>query len=367
MTPAEIYRQLTEGEGTWSLRNEHDETGGEQSKEAERADLIRSLANTIRTGWHGEASAGAYGAAMPLAERALENADKLGHAQDLLYRQIDSFNRAVNSVRPISDPPQPSLDEKFPFDVDHDEAVARYQDDAQNNLAVFRAYDGASHYNETNLPQEYHTSDRSGGDVSVNGPSDVIRSRDPVPGAGEPRQNGPGDPPRPGDTGRVDGPRRLPVGEFPSGPTGPAGSQTTPNDYRPTPLPGVTYPRPGEPSPVSGGPGFVGGAPTGGFGPRGTAGGWGPGRGLGGESRGPGAGVGPLPAQEAAARRAAQAAAGARSGGLAPMGGPTGGRGKDDEDAEHRRKVLMESDAEEMFGSDVLTAPQVIGDDEYED
>lgn len=50
------------------------------------------------------------------------------------------------------------------------------------------------------------------------------------------------------------------------------------------------------------------------------------------------------------------------------MGMPMGaGRGKDDQDTEHQRKVLMESDGEAVFGSDVLTAPQVIGDDEYED
>jgi hypothetical protein len=50
------------------------------------------------------------------------------------------------------------------------------------------------------------------------------------------------------------------------------------------------------------------------------------------------------------------------------MGAPVGaGRGKDDEDTEHQRKFLIEADAEDTFGSDVLTAPQVIGDDEYED
>jgi hypothetical protein len=50
------------------------------------------------------------------------------------------------------------------------------------------------------------------------------------------------------------------------------------------------------------------------------------------------------------------------------MGAPVGaGRGKGDEDEEHQRKVLIEADAEGTFGSDVLTAPQVIGDDEYED
>lgn len=49
------------------------------------------------------------------------------------------------------------------------------------------------------------------------------------------------------------------------------------------------------------------------------------------------------------------------------MGAPAGaGRGKGDEDEEHRRKVLLEVDGESVFGSDQLTAPEVIGDDEYE-
>jgi hypothetical protein len=51
------------------------------------------------------------------------------------------------------------------------------------------------------------------------------------------------------------------------------------------------------------------------------------------------------------------------------MGGaPVGaGRGKGDEDEEHQRKVLIEIDVEGVFGTDVLTAPSVIGDDDYED
>jgi hypothetical protein len=62
------------------------------------------------------------------------------------------------------------------------------------------------------------------------------------------------------------------------------------------------------------------------------------------------------------------AGAGARVGGAGSMGAPVGaGRAKDDEDVERQRKVLTEADAEDAFGSDVLTAPQVIGDDEYED
>jgi len=53
---------------------------------------------------------------------------------------------------------------------------------------------------------------------------------------------------------------------------------------------------------------------------------------------------------------------------MGPMGAPVGGgRGKNDEDVEHERRYLVETDAEGTFGSDVLTAPQVIGDEEYED
>ena len=155
LTPAEIYRQLTEGPGTTSLSWEQQATARERSEENDRAELIRSLTNTINAGWQGEASAGAYGAAMPLAERAFENAAKLDRSQELLSRQIESFHTARNSVVPVGDPPEMSIDEKFPFDVDYEKAVREHQASVQNNIVAFRVYDDASHYNETHLPQEY--------------------------------------------------------------------------------------------------------------------------------------------------------------------------------------------------------------------
>jgi hypothetical protein len=362
ISPQEIYRQLTDGPGTHTLRHEQRETYDERTKEDERADLIRSLANALRAGWQGNASEGAYGAAMPLAERAMENADKLNHSQDLLSRQIDSFNTAANSVRPVSDAPDGSIDERFPFDVDYDKAVKDYQDSAQHNIAVFREYDGASHYNETNIPQEYSGTTRPSGEVSVKPPADTME-------VGEPRPGGPGDAAGPGSSGG-DGshPGEPSTGGFPSGPSG---ALTSPNDYRLAPASSpVSYSPVGQ-SPVSRDPGgFVAGAGGGGFGPReGSGGAAGGGVRGGGGVLGPGAGAraGALAAEEAAAaRRAAQAAAaGAKPG---AMGVPVGtARGKDDEDAEHQRKVLIEADAEDTFGSDVLTAPQVVGDDEYED
>lgn len=155
LTPAQIYRQLTEGAGAATLREEQAQTLEERSREQDRAALVRSLANLVQTGWQGEAGAGAHGAAMSLAERMSENAEKLDRSQDLLSRQIDSFHTAFHSVRPVGNPPEPSLAEKFPFDVDHDRAVREYQDAAQNNIVVFRAYDDASRHNETDMPRSF--------------------------------------------------------------------------------------------------------------------------------------------------------------------------------------------------------------------
>lgn len=395
MSPAEIYEKITGGDGLGSIQREQTNATRELEREQDRADQVMSLAKAIREGWQGEAASAAYGVAMPLAEQMIGNAIKLKYAGDLLARQSESFQTAYHSVRPISDPPEGSVDEKFPFDVDHEIAVKKYRDDAQNNLYVYGVYDEASRYNETNMPQEYLAGERTGGGAVDVDPGEVIKIGDPGPG--EPR---PGNP-RPGGPGPggwfTDGPYRgsnpggSESGGFdpgPGGSVGGSGAQTGPTEYRPSsrppaayPLP--TYPEPGQPSPVSGGPGFVGGVPVGGypgggpggFGPRGGspgAGGFGP-RGNGGPGsggvRGPGgaAGAGALAAEEAAARRAAQAATGGRPG-AGPMGAPVGaGRGKNDEDNEHQRKVLIESDGEALFGSDVLTAPQVIGDDEYED
>lgn len=66
-------------------------------------------------------------------------------------------------------------------------------------------------------------------------------------------------------------------------------------------------------------------------------------------------------------RRGGLAASGGRGPGGMPMGAMGGGHGKGDEDEEHERKIMIESGGEDVFGSDVLTAPQVIGDDEDED
>jgi hypothetical protein len=407
LTPHEIYEQLTGGPGTNYLQAAKDATATEWGREDDRATLIKKLGEKIRMGWQGEASDAAFGASLPLAQAAMQGTDKLDTAQDLLSRQSGSFHDAFNSVRPV--PPRPPdnnvLNESIPFETDLDREIKTYQADAQHNIDVFHGYDNASSYNETNMPKEYSTITHSGGTITVKpaggdtggdsgDPGDGRRDRVPGgsgPGSGEPGNPGGG---APGGS-PVGGP--LP-GSAPVGGPGSGGQQTSPSDVRPGPgaggfpqspaasgqpgggtaPPGGFFPGGGFPG-GSGGPGGGtggfggrgGGGSTGGFGGRGGGAGGGGAGGPGARGAvpgaGPGAGAGALAAEEAAVRRGGLGAAGARGAGGMPMGGMGAGKGQGDEDEEHERKIMIESGGEDVFGSDVLTAPQVIGDDEYED
>jgi hypothetical protein len=389
LTPHEIYESLRGGVGTPQLDEGRHAANLQWQAEQYRADLISRQADLVRTGWEGAASDSASGAVKPLADSALMGSVRLSMAEKIMDRQSASFHDAANSVRPVAAaPPEPDFgDMMWPF-VDYDQKVTNYQADAQHNINVFRGYDTTSEGHELAMT-DYPTADDTGGTITVSDGDDRIDE----PGGG-PREgtepfgqrldpggdpgNGPGGGPG-GDPGG--GPGSGPGSEVPVGDTG--GQQTSPNDFVPRPvvppgsLPGGG-PTPG--SPVPGGPapgGFVPGLPVGGItggspygtdgsGPRGGSYGGGPGRGPGGApERGLGLRGGALAAEEAAAQRSA-AARGASSGmmGGAPVGA---GRGKGEEDDEHKRKVLLEADSEGLFGSDTLTAPQVIGDDEYED
>lgn len=403
MTPHEIYQALTTGPGSDKVDMAQSAAKILWKDESERADLIRRQGELIRSAWQGSASDGAFGAAQPLAASALNRVDELARAEDLLDRQSGSFNRAKNEVRPVP-PEPPGIDLTDPMVVftDYEKQVVAYQADAHHNIDVFEGYDNASNYNETNIPARYSTVNGSGGTISVTAdgaqPSDTGDYIE-VPDREQPRSGG--------DSGPYDrysgyggyGPGGSPVSGPPpvSGPV-PNPSlpqQTTPSTYVPPSVnpPGQLPPNPYQPTPVPTQPGYgpslpvggvTGGPPGpgprsgygpggGGYGPRGGSYGPGnpgnPGPGARGPVPGPGPATGAIAAEEAAARRAAAAAATGRGTGPGGMAGaPMGsGRGKGDEDEEHQRKVLIETDGETIFGSDVLTAPQVIGDDEYED
>lgn len=389
MTPQQIYDELTNGPGSETLAAAQKISYDESRAEQERADRIRRLASTIEGGWQGSAADGAQGAARPLARNAAEGAEYLYLAQDLLDRQTGSFHRAAASVEPI--PAQPAaemLDQVVPFDIDTDAQTRAYQEKAQHNIRVFEGYDNASNHNETCLPQQFSSTNHSGGGVSVT-PADTIDVED-SPRSGE-RVAGPGNYSAPG--GAAPRPQPTAPSDFQPAPVLPATQQPVPTGSPTGGLggggiqdgPGSTFGGSTVPGgatvqggsrvqgglDVRGNSGGPGGSPGVRGGPGGSTGARGPGGSPGspGAVRGPalgpgiGAGTGAVAAEEAAARRAITTT---RSTTTSPMTAPmSNGRNKED-DQEHTRKVLIEADAESVFGSEELTAPQVIGDDEYD-
>src|SRR5262249_49370139 len=136
--------------------------------EEERVTRTRLQGYLIQSAWQGAASDAAYGAAQPLAKSVVASADLLNQAQDLVDRQSGSFNRAKNDVRPVSEqPPKPDFLELMVHETDYEKQVTDYQSAAQHNIQVFKGYDGASSYNETNMPMEYSTPTYSAGGMSV--------------------------------------------------------------------------------------------------------------------------------------------------------------------------------------------------------
>jgi hypothetical protein len=188
-------------------------------------------------------------------------------------------------------------------------------------------------------------------------------------------------------TGNIPGPDITPHISGPGSTTGagllPAGT-TTPSGFTPGSVPGGSASNPNQsfggmppmsPMPMGGGMNFGGdeayNSKVGGG--RGAGGGFGPG-GSGGAGSSTGAGSasgaarpGGIGAAEAAAGRGM---GGLGSGGAGGRGSGTGGggmgrgqKGEGDEDTEHSRPTyLVEGDPDEVFGTDLRTAPPVIGE-----
>lgn len=363
LNPHQIYLQLTNGPGAASIHEAQDAANRIHASHFERGQRIAQLADKIAAGWQGTAALAAYGAAQPLASHALARLDTLHTAQDLLGRDAESFQRARNDVRPV--PPNPPesniLNDLTPWQTDLDKEIKQYQEDAQHNIAIFDAYDGASLYNETNMPQEYGILDGFDAEITViPPPSSPAPEHDP--GTGESSRSGEAigergssetDTPLPGGTGVV-GPVPGNAATSPHQGTGPGGWTTTaapPSTSAQSPLPNQgTASGPGL-GPVGGVGGFVAGG--GGPGPVSRDGGQKPGsrQGVGGRMGVPG---------ESAGR---SGGAGARGSGPVPGVGGVVGRGKGGDDYEHETATYLENpDPDETFGGDQLTAPPVIGE-----
>jgi hypothetical protein len=371
MSAQEIYDNFHDGVGGDGLASGAAMVRKVAARYEERVALIHQLEAEMDAAWQGEAAGAAQRGAGPLLTEHDLASHHLGTVEDLSDRQSGSFSRAKNSVVPV--PPMPTGVQPFgPLAADwvpFKQQITDHYEATQRNVDVMNVYSGASAYNTDHLPATYGAlaDDQAGISIARADTIDVGDSGEPMGGdAPGPREFAPGPRPASDALGSTAGPGSvvLPPGN-PTPPAGhsasPGGSATTPDGYTPVtsgPLgtPGVDI---GQQRPVANAGGFVPGVgigfPGGGNSAESVRGGPGatPWRGVMAGAETPGSGV------------RASSAAGSAAGRSVGVGGVPVGRGRADEDRDRKAPAYLEAgDPDELFGSDVLTAPAVIGDED---
>lgn len=377
----QIWEQIHPGTAD-SLHEGAKAAGTLQSVHDNRAGLIDEINKAMDAAWQGNSSQQVQAGAHPLGIWLRDSASNLQKSGTYLNNQGEAFTSAHSKVQEIAaTPPQEGLlDHINPFS-DKDDEINKYNQQGQTNVQAFQDYYNASAQNAAGMPQyqawqgnnfsegQDHGKDPGTGGKNVgNLPPGVGGSFNPNTG-------------NLGNTGKL--PQynaKIPTGTDPYGTGRDQGNPpnigykppswndgTTAAGYTPS-TSGTDFTSgfgPGGSSYGSGsgsgsGGGYGGGSfGAGGFGPGGSgslgagsstgSGAAGAGSGMAGAGRG---GVG-----------AGAAGAGGRAGtsGMAGMGG-AGGRGKGSDDEEHQSKYLVSEDPNELFGTDELTAPPVIGE-----
>ncbi|MDS0132539.1 MULTISPECIES: PPE domain-containing protein [unclassified Amycolatopsis] len=414
LTAAQIYEQITGGEGVGSLADAQDGARQLTTRMVERAQRINTLRAKTMSGWRGDAGEAAADATLPLVQAAADDAVHLQNAQSAVGAQMDAFGTAKYSVKPVSSqPPELGAEDVVRAISDHGwgsyhAKVARWQADSQANIDAFSAYHSASTSNGGQMPAQYAQLADSGASISMQtsgnktGPTDTGEwARNPrdtqVPS--QDRQTV-----RPGQNRVTDGnqrqtqqdrqprPNQVQAGNTNTGTTisGTTHSGNTPSDathansYVPKPvLPaaqgGYEFGPTGQP--VSN---LTGTNWPGGFGPGSgpySGGGYQPSPGMPGTSTGTGPGAGNkanqpgprapgsstgarLPEERLPGANPLRGSAGPRGANGLPMGTPLAGRGGKEEDREKKKAPYLQNpDPDETFGGFTeKPMPPVIGE-----
>lgn len=379
MSGQQIYDNFQQGVGPEGLSGSAAMVNEMAARYQERAKRVHQLKTRMETVWQGDASGAAQRGVGPLVTEHDSAGHALGVAQNLTGGQAGSFSNSKNQVVLVPDAPT-SVDPLAMLTdpgavVTAMEQVQAHNDASQHNVDVMNRYASVSQTNTQGQPESFGTLTDNQSGVSVGSPSsgsidsDDYRESDsdsetgsgPVGGDGSPGTGADGVTPHRQD---------VPSGQSSSGDAG----ATTPGAFTPTPN---TGPLTTDGMSNAGRP--MGGSVAGlGFGvtPVGGPGGSGAPRGGGFPRGAPRAGfpVGGVGAQEpgAAGRSGGvppYGSSGPGRGGMGFGGAPIGGvgRGKSEEDQERKTPPYLEGgDPDELFDTDLLTAPPVIGgpDDE---
>ncbi|SFW50817.1 hypothetical protein [Amycolatopsis australiensis] len=366
------------------------------------AQSMNTAVNASKGTWEGSAAENAQQYFTSLGKWSDANSQNARLASETIYDQGQAAATAKNSM---PDPIPFSWGDEFkswatsnPFNLadNVDKSIQKQKDSqaahdqAAGVMATYdkNLYEAASKQPAFAPPPSFST---GGGSGDPNGSGDKNGISNPssvnMPGHSSVNMPGPGSVSTPGGTsGFVSGTTGNPHFSGPGSTTGsgfvPAGT-TTPSSFTPSPVASGSASNPNQsfggmppmsPMPM-GGMNFGGdeayNSKIGGGGGAGRGGGFGPGGSGAGNATGAGAASG---AARPGGIGAAEAAAGRGMGGLgsgsaAGRGGMGAGglgrgqKGEGDEDTEHSRPTyLVEGDPDEVFGTDLRTAPPVIGE-----
>ncbi|MDT8910489.1 hypothetical protein [Amycolatopsis sp. PS_44_ISF1] len=398
-----IWEKINPG-NTGSLNQGVTAAGTLQKVHTGRVSQIDQINTKMDAAWQGGGASAAQAGAHPLGLWLQDSAANLQKSHTYLNTQVESFGTVHKNVQEIAkDPPSAGfLDGVNPFS-DKDDEINKYNEVGKANVQAYTNYYNASGSNAGGMPQ-YSAwegnnlsnppggggkfpggpgSGGGGGGFTGSGGGGGGSSFSPPHGSTSlpkfdshpPSTDLPSTtlPNGPGHIGDPTSHPNLPVSHLPSSDT------TSTSSYVPPSFDPSGF------GPGGGGTGFGPGGSGGGFGPGG--GGAGSGAGLGGVAGfgpggfggsaaggamtggGTGTGVGAGTGAGAGAggvggvRGGASAGATGRAGasGMGGMAG-TGKGGKGPGDEEHQTKYLVEEDPNELFGSDELTVPPVIGE-----
>jgi len=153
MDGAAIYAALTGGAGPSALT---DNSSGWRDRSHGYADVqasIEAALNKAGATWQGRGADSAQSAISPLGEWANATSEASTTASGSVDAQVSSFSDARNAVVPMERVPDAPFGNSFwPFDTDHDRAIAANNELTAHNRTVLASYGGATDTHVASLP-----------------------------------------------------------------------------------------------------------------------------------------------------------------------------------------------------------------------
>ncbi|MFD2465990.1 PPE domain-containing protein [Amycolatopsis silviterrae] len=227
MTPAEIYHQVTGGQGPESLSMTQKCAKDLSERLLDRADEIAKLAEKVRAGWHGVSAEEAANSASPLLSVSIDHSANLVFTQTAADGQLSAFQTVKNTVKPVGE--RPEITPQDVYDVlngkdGYSGRLGQWQADAQHNIDAYTSYHSTTGANSDRIPARYAELSDTGASVSL--ASTAEPRKHPVKGPHKPS----GEPPdshQPGVTGPGPSAAVPPVPK-------PREPMAEPGSYRPT-------------------------------------------------------------------------------------------------------------------------------------